>query len=127
MEFKFRAWHKTQKAFMYFELGELDDSMITKVEDGWYLEDCELMQYIGCKDKNEKEIFEGDIVVTENEQQGEYPVEDTFRGVVTYQDAMFKIVQLHNTYTPCLKNYTIVSIEIIGNIYENPELLNKEL
>lgn len=82
----------------------------------------ELMQYTGLKDKNGKEIYEGDIVrLTPNRG-----VEDD--KIVTGPVVMGK----HGVYVgnDGWQNYGIhthwIETEIIGNIYENPELLPKQ-
>ena len=84
------------------EFPELDDESIT------------LLQYTGFKDKNGKEIYEGDYL--------------DGLGYVVYiiQEARFGINclgELHEIYFSELKQD---KIEIIGNIYENPELLEVE-
>lgn len=72
-------------------------------------------QYTGLTDKNGKKIFEGDIVdiLTENEEIG----------VITWADdeAMF-IVDSDGWYAN-FDNYYSTEFEVIGNIYDNPELL----
>ena len=81
-----------------------------------------LMQYTGKKDKNEKEIYEGDIISIEYG-----------KGIVEYSEkqAMFIINWIgdNEAYNESLaynpRNYicgkTRKDIEVIGNIYENPE------
>jgi len=72
-----------------------------------------LLQYTGFKDKNGKEIYEGYIV------REKYGVEIPM--VVTWDDAGFRTLGKHNgeQYVGYVKD----SCEVIGNIYENPELL----
>jgi uncharacterized phage protein (TIGR01671 family) len=66
-----------------------------------------LMQYTGLKDKNGKEIYEGDIV------------NGTHRfGLVIFKDAGFFVYDEHLD-----ESVEEDEIEVIGNIYENPELL----
>lgn len=74
-----------------------------------------LMQYTGLKDKNGKEIYEGDILSTGNLESGHRIVEVYFKDGCFYtKDESFKKWRVAGWRTT----------EIIGNIYENPELLN---
>jgi hypothetical protein len=80
-------------------------------------EDDVLMQYTGLKDKNGKDIYEGDTV-----KRGDV----LYKVIWSKPNAMFYMVSkngraLFNDYTDKSKNV----VEVIGNIYENPELLNK--
>lgn len=82
--------------------------------------DLHLMQSTGLKDKNDKEIFEGDIVrqvrtqpITENE---------TITGVVIMIEGAWLIMNDCEQLASYLWSETDEN-EIIGNIYENPELL----
>ena len=85
--------------------------------------DLHLMQSTGLKDKNGKEIFEGDVVrqvrtqpTTENE---------TITGVVTMIEGTWLIMNDCEQLASKLWSETDEN-EIIGNIYENPELLEVE-
>ena len=71
------------------------------------------MQYTGLKDKNGKEIYEGDICkVSDDIYEIIYSVKDaSFRG------KFYKKPMEHYYLSPILNNF-----EVIGNIYENPEL-----
>ena len=78
------------------------------------------MKYIGFKDKNGKEIYEGDVV--EAWSQG-----SKGRGVVKRRIdgywLMYPAWQNGEVWALCLSNEGIAGVEVIGNIYENPELL----
>lgn len=85
--------------------------------------DLELMQSTGILDKNSQEIFEGDVVrqvrtqpTTENE---------TITGVVTMLEGAWSIVNDNKQLASVLWSETAEN-EIIGNIYENKELLEEE-
>ncbi|ENQ1505485.1 hypothetical protein ACEOG7_001265 [Listeria monocytogenes] len=78
----------------------------------WYnFDDVVLMQYTGLKDKNGKKIFEGDICWEEHNE---------CYGVVKFEDAKF--LYLWENIAEDLWEVAD-SIEIYGNIHENPELL----
>ena len=73
----------------------------------------ELMQYTGLKDKNKKEIYEGDICKND---EGEI-------GYIEFHEGSFILV-LSNTWDPmCPCNHLSLVEEVIGNKFENPELL----
>ena len=70
------------------------------------------MQYTGLKDKNGKEIYEGDILLTNNQ---------TYNYEVKFEDCSFGVQTKHYGFINLIG---CGELEIIGNIYENPELLN---
>lgn len=79
-----------------------------------------LMQYTGLKDKNGKEIYEGDIIRIKNsliEIEGEV-IFDTI-------DLSFEVYDKENDCKEMLW-YTNEEFEVIGNIYDNPEILKGE-
>ncbi len=80
----------------------------------------ELMQGHGRTDNHGTDIYEGDIIRTDNEQQYAEPVEEHYYGTIYYdgEKAMYRIKQPDSTYAPALSNDAIVSIEVIGNIWQ---------
>lgn len=126
---KFRAWMKQYEKMdndigeMYFEDGEFkyigDDVHYKRLP-----EHVILMQSTGLKDKNGKEIFEGDILIVTDDH--------SWLEVVSYskEKAMFVTEEINRKFkipkTPLydLFDTSIFDFEIIGNIYENKELLN---
>jgi uncharacterized phage protein (TIGR01671 family) len=96
-----------------------------------------LMQYTGLKDKNGKEIYEGDVVRWDDASKGKYwrigQVAWDKKGQWKYQIIQERCVNcvVHTDfglgsfiYTPDSTRYGNV-LEVIGNIHENPELLEK--
>lgn len=132
-EIKFRAWDKGNKKMRVVDSIMFHDNRIflrnDKSNGVIVFEDCEseLMQYTGLKDKNEKEIYEGDIVVIATYSHEE-PLMDT-TCIVEYNEVygIVEFVELDETG----ERYSVIDIrdsfhyelEVIGNIYENTELL----
>ena len=118
-EIKFRAWHPTQKMTLTPILKRNDFSGEVYCEG--YRKDgsrclLALMQYTGLKDKNGVEIYEGDIVKIWDRGWNCGGMGDKqINSLVEFKDGCFT-----NAFTR-----DAGGIEVIGNTYENPELLNK--
>lgn len=116
-EIKFRAWDKINKDMFNVESINFQERRVYKDTVSYRkFEDIDLMQYTGLKDKNNKEIYEGDIlfesfgeryykVVFEN---GSFRAE--FEG--EFEEHSFDLIDV-----------VAQGCKIVGNIYENPELL----
>lgn len=142
--FRFRAWdkktkkmrdvnniafHNKRSAFDY------DDSNLPKVVNLWgydiindkdmilhrEIEDVILMQCTGLEDKNGKLIYEGDIVKETLYRAGTI-CDETYLAVV-HDSCIFRF-EPDMVFTDLYYHHH--KVEVIGNIYENPELLNKE-
>ena len=123
-EIKFRVWDKESKEMLSDVSLWNDDFTSYLNEHIEYLQDkCELMQYTGLKDKNGIEIYEGDIVkIGIDFGYGTQPLV----GEVLFDKCSF--VYRHKSQGD-LSLFGIDSndwCEVIGNIYENPELLESK-
>lgn len=129
---KVKAWHK--KMNRMFSAEELGRDQMTLSADGrglvnisgrsteesvFYGETMIPLEYTGMKDKNGKEIYEGDIV------------DEKYKWQIVFEDGAFYCEQ--STFSRQLlwevihKRYKAqCPLEIIGNIYESPELLKQE-
>lgn len=116
---KFRAWQRPWKKM--FILTHHDGKFLTGNEE---IETCDfnspiwiVMQFTGLLDKNGKEIYEGDIL------SYEFPNPSAcYIDVIEWQEGMTECCQ--SSYDG-YETKNIESSRIIGNIHENPELLNK--
>lgn len=80
-----------------------------------------LLQYTGLKDKNGKEIYEGDVVCYIDD----VVVENIGGYDRTEPEGKFVEVKIPDFYNFTYYEVGVEDIEVIGNIYENPELLTK--
>lgn len=108
-QIKFRVWDKKNKTISKAVMLDFYNGIV--VSEPHYvnkIEDCELMQFTGLTDKNEKEIYEGDICTDGKHTES--------------------IKWIHGKWEffaeDCLLCYnSSVKLKILGNIFENPELL----
>ena len=118
-EIKFRVWDKYRN-----QLYICDDIYFAQepLNEAFKLDEFAFMQYTGLKDANGKEIYEGDIVV--EAYKGEFSI-----CLTTFEKKPLK----SGTYEVKWKKigFNLGSedgrdYEVVGNIYENPELLERE-
>lgn len=121
---KYRAWDKETKTMN--GMAEIYRNRNQEIELRPRDEDIILMQSTGLKDKNGKEIFEGDVIAIEVDDTG-MPI-----NARVFQNSKIGVLMFHvfedNEDVPMVEllEDNSVAFEIIGNIYENPELLEVE-
>lgn len=126
---KFRAWIKTEKCFadyiesIRFYINEIDLCWGGICEsDCFDFEGIIFTQSTGLKDKNGKEIFEGDVVQFEDcYEASDFLYINT--GIIEWCQGGFHITNRHSVTMEDLLCEESLDVEIIGNIYENSELL----
>jgi len=149
-EIKFRAWDKKKKRMTVVDSINFEHKTIMGefYADGsdWGaglehpLEDLILMQFTGLKDRNEKEIYEGDVVLVPDDYTE--PITEDGRGpadfsphlsLVVFSDGCFKFRifddadMLHRgyfSYKDIEECVGVDDLEVVGNIFENSELLD---
>jgi uncharacterized phage protein (TIGR01671 family) len=139
-ELKFRCWNGKMidlHSITPLAIGDLK-------QDGVFIpfmEGCHIMQYTGLKDKNGKEIYEGDVVFMKLKeshkwQSGywEYPTGNLIitgdyfmdkKCVVGFQNGCFGLISEEVFHA--FENFDHWETEVIGNIYETPSLLTNQV
>ena len=147
---KFRAWDKDEKWMVYDILNAYDGMWSYKNSDeindhyGYVSsiqcfmdeEEFEIMQYTGLKDKNGVEIYEGDIVKFDarshyHPEVYAWEYETKGVGVIRFEMGGYVLGGREESHIleslfGMLMNYEEIEMEVIGNIYENPELLKEQ-
>lgn len=144
-EIKFRAWDSVEKIMIYFDLYDIEKPNVLGGQVPYTRGDGAevyfstwrqpLMQYTGLKDKNGKEIFEGDIVVKDGYIWFTDEGRPNYRGTVEWYYSSWNVsvtsVNPDNLGSATGQGFnddgldegSTTEWEVIGNIHENPELL----
>lgn len=127
MTSKYRAWDKARNEMNYkVMVGNCDTDdenwtcpiiWIEEEKDWLHFDDYEcIMQSTGLKDKNGKEIFEGDVVKMSKDVYSE----PTYYEVVRHRGGAYRLESKQHGCELWLRH---TDCEVVGNIYANPELL----
>jgi uncharacterized phage protein (TIGR01671 family) len=120
-ELRFRAWDRIKRKMLYgvspFNVHITDENEPLLSLEYSKHDDCEFEQYTGLKDKNGKEIYEGDIV--------DFVDDGECIGVVEYDAPEFYLNADATNWGAMYLERTRCQ-RVIGNIHENPELLEEE-
>lgn len=113
-EIKFRAWNGSEMEMPNGNLSDYIEGMICRCGEG------RLMQYAKIKDENGVEVYEGDIVMIEGSQLSVVNLEPNKSTRHGHGDCSFSIhLRVIGGYGQGDK------FKVIGNVYKNPELLEK--
>ena len=129
-EIKFRVWCNNKKEWekdawhIAYDGGIIDSKKMFEMKKQTHF----LLQYTGLKDKNGKEIYEGDVVIQYEIPNKPFDV----KREVFFSDGMFCVGKIGETETPLYletntsyRGKNVNLIEVIGNKFENPELLKE--
>ena len=110
---KFRVWDKELNKMFYTDTIQFDNGLFFGIDGHFDDEEPAWMQYTGLKDKHGKEIYEGDII--------KIPEGTSYK----YYFVIWSKNRLGFTLNNGVGFGLTYGIEIVGNIYENTELLGR--
>ena len=131
-ETKFRAWLKEEEKMVNVETMDFTDKTIRCLKKNEFInayllrrvsfDDIELMQYTGLNDKNGTEIYERDIVLVKPGGTSTW-----YKTVVKFKEGAFiaSLIDGEDYIYIFNRGFDSNDFEIIGNIYENKNLLEE--
>lgn len=124
---KFRFWHKSANQFLYFEDPDIEINdgygmFLVPIKDYSSI-DCDglqekitFQQFTGLKDKNEIDVYEGDLI--------EYKFDDTsFKCIIKWENFGWVMSDINDE--GCIPLVYIDTLQVVGNVFENSELLSE--
>jgi uncharacterized phage protein (TIGR01671 family) len=110
---KFRSWDVREEKMLGWDI--VQNQYFYTIEQ---YPDYKVMQYTGFEDKNGNEIYEGDIIM-----YNEGSTESRSKMEVKWCDASFQLKAYKENWCYDIGECLQSTLVVIGNIYENPELL----
>ena len=121
-EIKFRAYSNESGKMMNWDFIKSVNNL-TKLLT---LDHVYVMQFSGLLDNNSKEIYEGDIVEILNTNQYGKIMSGLY--IIEFVDGCYRAIlqgdKYSEVYPKCITNN--ISVEVVGNVYENPDLLRSK-
>ncbi len=122
-EILFRAWDKTENKYKKFD-GMHDTMTISRegkveyynLQNGSGFDEYILEQFTGLTDKNGNKIFEGDVIHVDDYDEG-------WNSTVEFNGGAFAVDVEGKDYDYTAIGWLEYEVEVIGNIHDNPELL----
>ena len=127
---KFRAWDELNQEMVYEKTG-----IFSGGKSSWEILKLyeNVMQFTGLHDKNGKEIYEGDIILFQKFSNWDDDSMKRHKATVIFKEGCFmweilefgkkSVTYYANATEPLRNTNSIWGLEVIGNIYENQELL----
>ena len=129
MDKKFKAWDYDAKEWWPHPFYINNGKFITDVNDEFIQADVperfEIVQFTGLLDKNGQEIFESDVLRFSDKWEW-YRSSSVSKDELENLDYEERIIVIPRDYEWLLSDEIQTYWEAVGNIYENPELLNKD-
>ncbi|TDE72974.1 hypothetical protein E0E04_04820 [Streptococcus vicugnae] len=122
---KFRAWDKENKEMLFVrQIDFMFEKVVLECYEQFFIDEVELMQSTGLKDINSEEVYEGDIVkIPDDYDAFGHNAGEILK--VAFDSGCFRLKR-PNSKGRGFYFEDDNTVEIIGNIYENPELAEEE-
>lgn len=121
-EFKFRAWDKEKAAWVSVGFSIIGEVTVFDMLKGYSIENfknIEIMAFTGLKDVKGRDVYEGDIVSRPYHDDKD---DETIRALVKWNSTFCGFEPFFDQGPELYNNWALMDFEVIGNIYQTPEL-----